>query len=262
MKLKYWGLLKMSYGAYMEAGGGGASQASSYFGRSQLLSEENKAYSLLPREYRKKFRAIVRKDKLTKATEHKYNHLIQLICEPKISKDYISAHGFTILTYDISGNRAGIPEGYGGGIAAKEIRLPPNVYLVEAGIVDESIVVTIDDYFVNLFISPDSPDKIKEHLFDIRTSKSYPTKPTFFFYDEGETAEEDFENKFFKDKTNFPNFQECILRGDYTPIIQFAERVYEKMEKDNIPIYINKVKRKLDMYESVVKNVYMYSDGG
>ena len=246
----------MSYEALMEAGGGG-SQASSYFGRSQLLPGESEAYGLLPRKYRKEFRKIVR-ETLSKASEHKYNDLIGLICEPnqaKVSKDYISSHGFTILTYDTSGNRAGIPEGYGGGIAAKEIRVPPNVYLVEAGIVDESIVVTIDDYFVNLFISP---HKIKEHLFDTRSSKTYPTKATFYFYDEGENAEKHFEKNFSKDE---PNFQKCILHGDYTPIIQFAERVYEKMEEENIPIYINKLKIKLEMYESVVKNVYMYSPG-
>jgi hypothetical protein len=262
MKLKYEGLLNMD--DLYAAGGGGSqqpmthqSQASSYFGISQLLPGESEAYGLLPRKYRKEFRKIVR-ETLSKASEHKYNDLIRLICEPnqaKLSKDYISSHGFTILTYDTSGNRAGIPEGYGGGIAAKEIRLPPNVYLVEAGIVDESIVVTIDDYFVNLFISP---HKIKEHLFDTRSSKTYPTKPTFYFYDEGENAEEHFKNNFSKDE---PNFQKSILHGDYTPIIQFAERVYEKMEKENMPIYINKLKIKLEMYESIVKNVYMYSPG-
>ena len=245
----------MSYEALMEAGGGG-SQASSYFGRSQLLPGESEAYGLLPRKYRKEFRRLFRQ-KLSEDITGKYNHLIQLICEPnqaKVSKDYISSHGFTILTYDTSGNRAGIPEGYGGGNAAKEIRLPPNVYLVEAGIVDESIVVTIDDYFVNLFISP---HKIKEHLFDTRTSKTYPSTPMFYFYDEGETDE--FDAKFSKVLPKF--FKECILRGDYTSIIKFAEDLYEKMEKDNIPIYINKLKIKLEMYESVVKNVYMYSPG-
>jgi hypothetical protein len=200
MKIKYEGLLKM--GDLYAAGGGSQppmiyqSQASSYFGRSQLLSGENEAYGLLPRKYRKEFRRLFRQ-KLSEDITGKYNDLIGLICEPnqaKLSKDYISSHGFTILTYDyMTGKRAGIPEGYGGGIAAKEIRLPPNVYLVEAGIVDESIVVTIDDYFVNLFISP---DKIKEHLFDTRSSKTYPTKPTFYFYDEGET--DDFDAKFSK----------------------------------------------------------------
>ena len=60
------------------AAGGGGSQASSYFPESQVpegVIEAYKGLKGLPRKYRKEFRRLF-KQKLSEATEHKYNHLI------------------------------------------------------------------------------------------------------------------------------------------------------------------------------------------